>query len=151
MNPVPGPARILSMSSSPTPVTSKRPSDPAVAGVAPKVVAITIADMAAVTALRIFLALVLIASGPVVACGGHKINRDIARGVMIRRCAGARASDVGDDKIGRQTGLRERLLCDVAADNYALATPEKGAQFAELAVAGTAAYLQDFIENVMLD
>ncbi|MFP6589378.1 MAG: creatininase family protein [Candidatus Latescibacterota bacterium] len=51
----------------------------------------------------------------------------------------------------RQTGLRERLLCDVAADNYALATPEKGAQFAELAVAGTAAYLQDFIENVMLD
>ena len=51
----------------------------------------------------------------------------------------------------RQTGLRERLLCDVAADDYDLASAEKGAQFAELSVAGTAAYLQDFIENVAVD
>ncbi len=51
----------------------------------------------------------------------------------------------------RQTGLRERLLCDVAADDYHLASAEKGAQFAELSVAGTAAYLKDFIENVAVD
>jgi hypothetical protein len=51
----------------------------------------------------------------------------------------------------RQTGLRARLLCDVAADNYPLASAEKGAQFAELSVAGTAAYLSDFIDNVPLD
>ncbi len=50
-----------------------------------------------------------------------------------------------------QTGLRERLLCDVADDGYHLASPEKGAQFAELAIAGTAAYLKDFIENVPTD
>jgi creatinine amidohydrolase len=48
----------------------------------------------------------------------------------------------------QQTGLRERLLCDVAADNYALASAEKGAAFAELAIAGTAAYLQSFMDNV---
>jgi creatinine amidohydrolase len=50
----------------------------------------------------------------------------------------------------QQTGLRERLLCDVAADDYHLASAEKGAQFAELSVAGTAAYLADFIDNVDL-
>ena len=48
----------------------------------------------------------------------------------------------------RQTGLRERLLCDVAADNYRLASAEKGAAFAELAIAGTARYLHDFIDNI---
>ena len=47
-----------------------------------------------------------------------------------------------------QWGLRQRLLCDVAADNYKLASAEKGARFAELAVAGTAAYLRDFIDHV---
>ena len=47
-----------------------------------------------------------------------------------------------------QKGLRARLLCDVAADNYQLASAEKGAQFAALAIEGTAAYLQDFIDNV---
>ena len=47
-----------------------------------------------------------------------------------------------------QTGLRARLLCDVAADNYQLASAEKGAQFAELAITGTAAYLADFIDHV---
>ena len=51
----------------------------------------------------------------------------------------------------RQTGLRARLLCDVAADNYQLASAEKGAQFAELAIAGTAAYLADFVDGVALD
>lgn len=35
--------------------------------------------------------------------------------------------------------------------NYDLASAEKGAQFAELSVAGTAAYLKDFIENVAVD
>ena len=50
-----------------------------------------------------------------------------------------------------QTGLRARLLCDVATDNYALASAEKGAQFAELAIAGTAAYLQDFIDHVAVE
>ena len=48
----------------------------------------------------------------------------------------------------RQTGLRARLLCDVGNENYRLASAEKGARFAELAVAGTAACLKDFIENV---
>ena len=48
----------------------------------------------------------------------------------------------------QQKGLRARLLCDVAADNYQLASAEKGAQFAALAIEGTAAYLQDFIDNV---
>jgi creatinine amidohydrolase len=48
----------------------------------------------------------------------------------------------------QQKGLRERLLCDVASENYALATEQKGAQFSELAVAGTAKYLQDFMDNV---
>lgn len=48
----------------------------------------------------------------------------------------------------RQTGLRARLLCDVGTENYRLAGAEKGARFAELAVAGTAAYLKDFIDNV---
>ena len=47
-----------------------------------------------------------------------------------------------------QTGLRQRLLCDVADENYKLASAEKGALFAELAIAGTAAYLRDFIDNV---
>jgi hypothetical protein len=51
----------------------------------------------------------------------------------------------------RQTGLRERLLCDVAADDYGLASAEKGAQFAELSVVGTAAYLKDFIDHVPMD
>ncbi|MEE2659242.1 MAG: creatininase family protein [Candidatus Latescibacterota bacterium] len=50
-----------------------------------------------------------------------------------------------------QTGLRERLLCDVADENYKLASAEKGAKFAELAVAGTTKYLQNFIENVPID
>ena len=48
----------------------------------------------------------------------------------------------------QQKGLRARLLCDVAADNYQLASAEKGAQFAALAIAGTAAYLRDFIDHV---
>lgn len=48
----------------------------------------------------------------------------------------------------RQTGLRQRLLCDVADENYKLASAEKGAAFAELAIAGTARYLRDFIDNV---
>ena len=48
----------------------------------------------------------------------------------------------------RQTGLRARLLCDVGNENYSLASAEKGAPFAELAVAGTCAYLKDFIDNV---
>jgi len=47
-----------------------------------------------------------------------------------------------------QTGLRDRLLCDVATDNYKLASAEKGARFAELAIDGTAKYLRDFIDNV---
>ena len=47
-----------------------------------------------------------------------------------------------------QTGLRARLLCDVGNENYRLASAEKGARFAELAVDGTAAYLRDFIDNV---
>ena len=50
-----------------------------------------------------------------------------------------------------QTGLRARLSCDVATDNYQLASAEKGAQFAELAIQGTAAYLQDFIDHVSVD
>ena len=49
-----------------------------------------------------------------------------------------------------QKGLRARLLCDVGDENYKLASAEKGAQFAELAVAGTAAYLRDFIDHVPL-
>ena len=51
----------------------------------------------------------------------------------------------------QQKGLRERLLCDVATDNYQLASAEKGAKFAELAVEGTVNYLRDFIENVPVD
>ena len=51
----------------------------------------------------------------------------------------------------QQKGLRERLLCDVAADNYDLASAEKGAKFAELAIAGTAAYLEAMIENVSIE
>jgi creatinine amidohydrolase len=47
-----------------------------------------------------------------------------------------------------QTGLRERLLCDVADENYKLSSAEKGARFAELAIVGTADYLRDFIDNV---
>jgi len=47
----------------------------------------------------------------------------------------------------KQTGLRARLLCDVADENYQLASAEKGAAFAELAIAGTADHLRDFIEN----
>ena len=47
----------------------------------------------------------------------------------------------------QQTGLRERLLCDVAADNYELASAEKGAKFAELAIDGTASYLEEMIDN----
>ena len=47
-----------------------------------------------------------------------------------------------------QKGLRARLRCDVAADSYGLASAEKGARFAALAVEGTAAYLRDFIDNV---
>jgi hypothetical protein len=38
-------------------------------------------------------------------------------------------------------------LCDVADENYQLASAEKGAAFAELAIAGTADHLRDFIEN----
>jgi creatinine amidohydrolase/Fe(II)-dependent formamide hydrolase-like protein len=51
----------------------------------------------------------------------------------------------------QQKGLRERLLCDVATDNYKLASAEKGAQFAALAIQGTAAYLQDFIDHVPVE
>jgi len=51
----------------------------------------------------------------------------------------------------KQTGLRARLLCDVGAEDYKLASAEKGAQFAELAIAGTAAYLQDFIDNTTVE
>jgi len=47
----------------------------------------------------------------------------------------------------KQTGMRARLLSDVGADNYKLASAEKGAEFAQLAIEGTAAYLKDFIEN----
>ncbi len=47
-----------------------------------------------------------------------------------------------------QTGLRARLLCDVATGNYELASAEKGARFAELAVSGTARYLRDYMDNV---
>lgn len=46
-----------------------------------------------------------------------------------------------------QTGLRARLLCDVGDENYKLASAEKGAQFAELAIAGTADYLRKFIDS----
>ncbi|MFH1566682.1 MAG: creatininase family protein [Gemmatimonadota bacterium] len=48
----------------------------------------------------------------------------------------------------QQTGLRARLRCDVATDNYQLASAAKGARFAELAIAGTARYLRDFIDHV---
>ena len=51
----------------------------------------------------------------------------------------------------QQKGLRQRLLCDVATDNYQLANAEKGAKFAELAIDGTAGYLRDFIDNVPVD
>lgn len=51
----------------------------------------------------------------------------------------------------QQKGLRERLLSDVAADDYELASAEKGAKFAELAIEGTAAYLKAFIEGVPKD
>lgn len=51
----------------------------------------------------------------------------------------------------QQKGLRAHLLCDVAADNYELASAEKGEQFAALAVKGTAAYLQDFIDHVPVE
>ena len=51
----------------------------------------------------------------------------------------------------QQTGLRARLRCDVGADNYELASAEKGKQFAALAVEGTAAYLQDFIDNMPVE
>ena len=47
-----------------------------------------------------------------------------------------------------QTGLRQRLLCDVATDNYPLASAAKGAKFAQLAIDGTAAYLEEFIQHV---
>ena len=47
-----------------------------------------------------------------------------------------------------QKGLRERLLCDVADENYKLASAEKGAEFARLAVEGTARYLRELIDNV---
>ena len=50
-----------------------------------------------------------------------------------------------------QKGLRARLLCDVASGDYALASAEKGAKFAELAVNGTVRALRDFIENVPVD
>ena len=50
-----------------------------------------------------------------------------------------------------QRGLRERLLCDVAAENYKLASAEKGAQFAALAVEGVVRYLRDFIEDVNVE
>lgn len=49
-----------------------------------------------------------------------------------------------------QRGLRQRLLCDVGAENYRLASAEKGAQFAALAVEGVVRYLRDFIEKVPL-
>jgi hypothetical protein len=39
----------------------------------------------------------------------------------------------------------------VAADTYALASAEKGARFASLAIQGTADYLQDFIDNVAVE
>lgn len=51
----------------------------------------------------------------------------------------------------QQKGLRARLLCDVATENYRLASAEKGAQFAALAVEGVAKYLQDFIDNVAVE
>ena len=47
----------------------------------------------------------------------------------------------------RQTGLRQRLLCDVADANYKLASAEKGAAFAALAIEGTADYLRKFIDS----
>lgn len=50
-----------------------------------------------------------------------------------------------------QKGLRSRLLCDVADENYKLANAEKGAQFAELAISGTTTYLKQFIENVTVN
>jgi creatinine amidohydrolase len=51
----------------------------------------------------------------------------------------------------KQTGLRARLLCDVASESYKLASAEKGAQFAALAVKGTVDYLLDFMEHVPVD
>ena len=51
----------------------------------------------------------------------------------------------------KQTGLRARLLCDVAAENYKLASAEKGKQFAQLAIEGTTNYLRDFIANTEVD
>ena len=51
----------------------------------------------------------------------------------------------------KQTGLRARLLCDVGAENYKLASAGKGAQFAELAIEGTAKYLENFISDTEVD
>jgi len=51
----------------------------------------------------------------------------------------------------KQTGLRARLLCDVAVENYKLASAEKGKQFAQLAIEGTTNYLRDFIANTEVD
>ncbi|MBI2503763.1 MAG: creatininase family protein [Candidatus Latescibacteria bacterium] len=50
-----------------------------------------------------------------------------------------------------QRGLRDRLRCDVATDNYKLASAEKGAKFAALAVEGVVRYLRDFIGNVKVE
>jgi len=47
-----------------------------------------------------------------------------------------------------QKGLRQRLLCDVATEDYKLASAQKGAKFAQLAVEGSVDYLRDFIRNV---
>jgi creatinine amidohydrolase len=49
-----------------------------------------------------------------------------------------------------QRGLRQRLRCDVGEDSYQLASAQKGAQFAALAVTGVVRYLREFIENVAI-
>jgi creatinine amidohydrolase len=51
----------------------------------------------------------------------------------------------------QQKGLRARLRCDVASDSYRLASAEKGAQFAELAIQGTAQCLREFLDEVPAD
>lgn len=48
----------------------------------------------------------------------------------------------------QQKGLRARLRCDVASDSYRLASADKGAQFAALAIQGTARCLREFLDCV---
>jgi len=50
----------------------------------------------------------------------------------------------------RQTGLRALHLCDVGTESYKLATAEKGAAFAALAIEGTADHLRKFIDSTSI-